>query len=130
MKIGDEATATMVVSDEFVRQFAVLTGDMNPLHLDDAYARSTRFGKRIAHGMIAASLIASVLGDTLPGPGSVYLGQTLRFIKPVHIGDKLWATVRVMEIECCNTITLSTFCLNQDGALVVNGEATVWCPKE
>ena len=116
MKIGDEATATMVVSDEFVRQFAVLTGDMNPLHLDDAYARSTRFGKRIAHGMIAASLIASVLGDTLPGPGSVYLGQTLRFIKPVHIGDKLWATVRVMEIECCNTITL--------------GEATVWCPKE
>ena len=95
MKVGDTAALTVTVSDEMVRRFSELTGDRNPVHLDDAFAQRTRFGQRIAHGMIAASQISAVIGNTLPGPGAIYLSQTLQFLAPVFIGDTVKTTVTV-----------------------------------
>jgi 3-hydroxybutyryl-CoA dehydratase len=119
------------VSDEVVRGFSELLGDRNPLHLDDTYARNTRFGRRIAHGMIAASQISSVLGNMLPGPGTVYLKQILQFLAPVFIGDTLVTRVSVVQIKDDKPVaTLETVCTNQKGEVVLKGEAVVLFPDE
>ena len=126
LKIGDAATNTLTVSDATVRSFAETTGDRNPLHLDETFAHSTRFGKRIAHGMIAASQISAVLGNTLPGPGTVYLSQSLQFLAPVFIGDVVTTRVTVIGIKEGKPIaTLETVCENQKGEVVLRGEAVV-----
>lgn len=131
MKIGDAATNTLTVSDATVRSFAEATGDRNPLHLDEAFAHSTRFGKRIAHGMIAASQISAVLGNTLPGPGTVYLSQSLQFLAPVLIGDVITTRVTVTSIKEGKPIaTLETVCENQKGEVVLRGEAVVLFPQD
>jgi acyl dehydratase len=123
---GDTASRTMTITDDMIRAFAELTGDRNPVHLDDAYAAGTRFGRRIAHGMLAAGLISAALANDLPGPGTVYLGQTLQFKAPVYPGDTITATVEVKTVRADKPIvTLSTACVNQDGLRVLEGEATV-----
>ena len=126
LKPGDKASRTQTISDEMVRSFAALTGDTNPVHLDDAYAAGTRFGRRIAHGMIAAGLISATLANDLPGPGTVYLSQTLQFKAPVYPGETITATVQVKSVRPDKPIaTFSTVCTNQDDKVVLEGEAVV-----
>lgn len=127
---GAKATRTQTITDEMVRTFATLTGDTNPVHLDEAYAATTRFGKRIAHGMLAASLISATLANDLPGPGTVYLSQTLQFKAPVHLGDTVTATLEVKSVREDKSIaTLITTCTNQDNVVVLEGEAVVLFSK-
>jgi len=123
---GDSATRTLEITDQTIRAFAEVTGDTNPVHLDDEYAAETRFGRRIAHGMIAAGLVSATLANDLPGPGTVYLNQTLKFMSPVYPGDTVTATVEVLTVRPDKPIvTLSTVCTNQDDAVVLEGEAVV-----
>ena len=123
---GDKTSRTTVISDEMIRVFAELTGDTNPVHLDDTYAAGTRFGRRIAHGMIAAGLISAALANDLPGPGTVYLSQTLQFKAPVYPGDTITTTVEVKNVRPDKPIvTLVTTCTNQNDKVVLEGEAVV-----
>jgi acyl dehydratase len=126
IKVGDTASVSKNVTDEVIRAFAEVSGDHNPLHLDEAFAATTRFGRRIAHGMLGASLISSVLGNELPGAGSIYLSQTLKFRAPAFIGDTLTARVTVASIrEGKPLVTLETVCENQHGEVLIQGEAVV-----
>ena len=126
LKPGDTASRTSAISDDMIRAFAELTGDTNPVHLDDGYAAGTQFGRRIAHGMIAAGMISATLANDLPGPGTVYLGQSLKFKRPVYPGDAITATVEVLSVRPDKPIvTLGTVCTNQDGDVVLEGEAVV-----
>src|SRR6266498_3082426 len=126
LKPGNKTSRTTVITDEMIHTFADLTGDTNPVHLDDAYAAGTRFGRRIAHGMIAAGLISATLANDLPGPGTVYLSQTLQFKAPVYPGDTITTTVEVKSVRPDKPIvTLSTICSNQDYKVVLEGEAVV-----
>ena len=130
LKVGDAAEMRKTIADEDVRAFAELTGDRNPVHLDEEYAASTRFGRRIAHGMLGASLISAVLANELPGRGTVYLSQTLRFTAPVFPGDTVTARVVVKQVrEDKPIVTLETVCTNQRGERVVEGEAVVLAPR-
>jgi 3-hydroxybutyryl-CoA dehydratase len=122
--IGQSASVTRTVSTEDVEAFARLSGDTNPVHLDEAYAEKTRFGHRIAHGAIALAYISAVLGSHFPGPGTIYLSQKASFKKPVYHGDTLTATVTVTAYRAERGIlTLATEVRNGDGAVVVEGEA-------
>ena len=130
LKVGDSASRTKTISDEDVRDFARVSGDNNPVHLDEAYAAGTRFGRRIAHGMLTASLISAVLGNDLPGHGAIYLSQQVSFKAPVFVGDTVTATVEVTAYrEDRRIATLRTTCVNADGTLVIEGEAVVIAPK-
>ena len=123
-QVGAQATLTRTITDEMVVAFADLVGDHNPVHLDEAFAATTRFGRRIAHGMLVAGLISSVIATDLPGPGSVYLSQTLRFKAPVYLGDTITVHVEVVKRrEDKPIVTLRTICTNQDGKTVIEGEA-------
>ncbi|MBZ0276643.1 MAG: MaoC family dehydratase [Anaerolineae bacterium] len=131
LKIGDTASRTKIVTDADILAFAQASGDTNPVHLDDTYAAATRFGRRIAHGMLTASVISAILGNDLPGPGTVYMSQTLTFKAPVYIGDEITATVEVIAYrENRGITTLRTTCTNQSGTLVLEGEAVVLAPKD
>ncbi|HEX6622286.1 MAG TPA: MaoC family dehydratase [Pyrinomonadaceae bacterium] len=126
LKVGDAATLSKTIRDEDVRAFAELTGDHNPVHLDDEYAAGTRFGRRVAHGMLAASLISAALANELPGRGTVYLSQQLQFTAPVFPGDTVTARVVVSKVrEDKPVVTLDTVCTNQRGETVIRGEAVV-----
>jgi acyl dehydratase len=126
MEPGDSAEITKTIEQADVDAFADLTGDHNPVHVDEEFAKTTRFERRIVHGMLTASLISSVLANKLPGEGSVYLGQTLQFLKPVFPGDVITARVTVKEIrEDKPIVKLETLCINQRGEIVIRGEATV-----
>lgn len=126
LKTGDAMSRTMTITDDTIRAFAEVTGDNNPVHLDDGYAAGTRFGRRIAHGMIAAGLISATLANDLPGPGTVYLNQTLKFKLPVFPGDTVTATIEVLSVRDDKPIvTLSTVCTNQKDEVVLAGEAVV-----
>lgn len=128
--IGETASRTMTISDEDVRGFAKITGDTNSIHLDDAYAATTPFGRRIVHGMLTASLISAVIGNDLPGIGTIYLGQDLKFRAPVFIGDTVTATVEIVRYrEDKRITTLRTTCTKADGTLVIEGEAVVIAPQ-
>ncbi len=130
LKVGDAAEVSKTIADEDVRAFAELSGDRNPVHLDEEYAATTRFGRRIAHGMLGASLISAVLANELPGRGTVYLSQTLKFTAPVFLGDTVTARVVVKHVrEDKPVVTLETVCTNQRGERVVEGEAIVLVPK-
>lgn len=125
-KQGDTASLSKTISDDDIRAFADVTGDRNPLHLDEEFARQTRFGRRIAHGMLSASLISAVIANELPGQGSIYLGQTLQFVVPVFLGDTVTARVTVSTIRVDKPILkLETVCTNQRNEVVIRGEATV-----
>jgi 3-hydroxybutyryl-CoA dehydratase len=131
LQVGDTATRSKTIADDDIRAFAELTGDRNPVHLDDEYAAGTRFGRRIAHGMLAASLISATLANELPGRGTVYLSQTLRFVAPVFPGDAITARVTVKQVrEDKPIVTLETVCTNQDGETLVQGEAVVLLTAE
>jgi 3-hydroxybutyryl-CoA dehydratase len=130
LKIDDSASLTKTFSDEDVRSFAEISGDKNPVHLDDEYAAGTQFKKRLVHGMLTAGLISAVLGMELPGPGSIYLSQSINFRAPVYIGDTITATVTVLKIrESKNIVTLETVCKNQDAVVVLEGEAVLLAPR-
>lgn len=130
MKIGDHASVTKTVSETDVYLFAGITGDLNPAHTNEVAASKTMFRTRIAHGMLGAGFISAVLGMYLPGPGTIYMGQELKFTKPVHIGDTVTATATVEEIILeKNRVILDTTVVNQDGEIVIKGKATVMPPK-
>ena len=106
-----------------------MSGDTNPIHLDEAYAKSTPFGGRIAHGMLSAAYISAVLGAKLPGPGAIYLNQTLRFRRPVRVGESVTARVTVKSIDVeRGHVTLTTVC-EVNGKVVIDGEAVVLVPR-
>lgn len=130
IEIGDQAAVTKTFSDSDIRSFAEISGDDNPIHLDDDYAAKTRFGKRIVQGILTAGLISSVLGTQLPGPGSVYICQTLNFRAPVYIGDTITSKATVIDVrEDKPVITLETTCTNQEGIVVLDGEAVLLAPN-
>ena len=130
MKIGDHASVTKTVSETDVYLFAGITGDLNPAHTNEVAASKTMFKTRIAHGMLGAGFISAVLGMYLPGPGTIYMGQELKFTKPVHIGDTVTATATVEEIILeKHRVILDTTVVNQDGEVVIKGKATVMPPK-
>jgi len=131
IKIGDSASITKTFSDEDVRSFAEISGDKNPVHLDDEFAAQTQFKKRLVHGMLTGGLISAVLGTELPGPGSIYISQSINFRAPVFIGDTITATVTVTKLREGKPIaTLETVCKNQDDVVVLKGEAVLLAPQE
>ena len=126
VKIGDKFSVSKQITDEVVRKFAELSGDFNPIHLDEEFAQTTRFNRRIAHGMISAALISAVLGTKLTERRIVYLSQTLKFVAPVFVDDTVTATATVTKIrEDKPIITLETVCTNQRGETTLTGEAAV-----
>jgi 3-hydroxybutyryl-CoA dehydratase len=131
LKTGDWAEFTKTISETDVYLFAGVTGDLNPAHVDETYARTTFFKTRIAHGMLLAGLISTVIGNQLPGPGTIYVRQELDFLAPVRFGDTVTARAEVMEILAeKNRVRLKTTCVNQEGKAVVDGVALVSPPKE
>lgn len=126
IEIGDTASFSKTIGEIDIYQFAGITGDFNPMHMDQEYAKTTLFKERIAHGMLTASFISTVLGMKLPGPNTIYLEQTVRFVAPVKIGDTIKVQVKVIEkIDEKRQIRLETVIVNQEGKKVVTGEALV-----
>ncbi len=131
LAIGDTATIERGLTQQDIQLFALLSGDVNPAHVDPDFAASTRYHGVIAHGMWGGTLISAVLGTRLPGPGTIYLGQTLRFLAPVRIGDRLTIQVAVAALEPeTRRVTLDCRCTNQDGRVVIEGEAKVVAPDQ
>ena len=130
LQIGDRAEVTKTIAESDVYLFAGITGDMNPAHVNEEYAKNTAFGKRIVHGMLVCGLISNVLGNFLPGNGTIYMRQTVTFLAPVYIGDTITARVEVLEKrEEKKRVLLKTSCLNQRGEAVIEGEALVSPPR-
>ncbi|MEE9419693.1 MAG: MaoC family dehydratase [Desulfatiglandaceae bacterium] len=130
LKVGDKAEFSKTISESDVYLYAGITGDFNPAHVDEEYARNTFFEGRIAHGMLTAGFISTVLANQLPGPGTIYVSQELRFLAPVRMGDTLTARAEVVEIiPDKNKVRLKTTCVIQDGTMVLEGEAVVSPPK-
>ncbi|MCF4164724.1 MaoC family dehydratase [Zavarzinia compransoris] len=128
LSVGQSATFAKTVSEADILMFAGVSGDTNPVHLDAEYAATTPFKERIAHGMLSAGLISAVLGTKLPGPGAIYVGQTLKFKAPVRIGDTVTAKAEVVELDPGKKrVVLRTTCQIK-GRVVVDGEATVMVP--
>lgn len=126
LKSGDTFAVERLVTDELIRRFADLSGDFNPIHLDEEVAARSRFGRRIAHGMLSGAFISAVLGNEFSERNIVYLSQSLKFLAPVFIGDTVTATATVTNIrEDKPVVTLETVCTNQNGDVVVKGEAVV-----
>ena len=126
LRVGNAAEMAKTVTEADITQFAGITGDFNPVHIDAVAAERSMFGSRVAHGILSAGFISAVLGMRLPGTGSVYLSQSLRFTKPVRIGDTVTARVDVLEVNATKRrVRLATTCRNQDGETVVEGEALV-----
>jgi phosphate acetyltransferase/phosphate butyryltransferase len=124
--VGDAAEVTHTITVESIREFVVASGDDNPIHSDPAFAADTRFGRVIAPGMLTGSFVSAVIGTRLPGPGTIYLSQDFRFLRPVYIGDRVTARVEVAErLEARNRLRLRTTCVNQAGELVLEGDAWV-----
>jgi 3-hydroxybutyryl-CoA dehydratase len=131
LRPGRSAELSRTVTEADLTLFAGLTGDFNPVHVDAVAAERSFFGERIAHGMLTAGMISAVLGTRLPGPGCVYVGQTLRFTRPVRIGDTVTARVEVTEVQTeRRRVMLATTCRNQNGETVLEGEAEVLIPEE
>lgn len=130
LKIGDSAEVSKIITETDINDFARVTGDFNPVHLDQAYAEKTFFKGRIAHGLFSVGLISTILGNILPGHGTIYLSQEVRFLAPVRIGDTIKARVEAIElIPEKNRAKFRTTCTNQDGKMVVDGIAWAMPPK-
>jgi 3-hydroxybutyryl-CoA dehydratase len=131
LAVGDSAQFSKTVTETDIYLYAGVTGDFNPAHVDEEYARKTYFGTRIAHGMLSAGFISAVLGTRLPGPGAIYLRQELTFLGAVKIGDTITARVEVTEIDAAKgRVKLLTTCDNQEGKRVLTGEAVVSPPRK
>ncbi|KRT74923.1 MAG: acyl dehydratase [Deltaproteobacteria bacterium CSP1-8] len=128
-EVGQSAEMTKVITEEDVFLFAGITGDRNPVHISKEFAAKTRFGERIAQGILTAGLISAVLGMKLPGPGSLYVSQTLSFLGPVKIGDEITARAEVMEVISEKRLKLKTQCINQRKEVVLEGEAIIVPPR-
>jgi 3-hydroxybutyryl-CoA dehydratase len=125
-KEGETAKLTKTITQSDIEQFADLVGDRNPVHVNPDYAKKTRFGRPIAHGMWGLSLVSAVMGTKLPGPGTIYLSQTVQFKAPVFAGDTLTAKVKVLEVRQDKPIVkLETTCENQKGEIILKGESVV-----
>lgn len=130
INIGDKAFFQKTISESDVYLYAGITGDINPAHINEVYAKETFFKGRIAHGMLTAGFVSAVLGMYLPGPGTIYISQDLKFTAPVRFGDTIKAEAEVIEIiEEKNRVKLNTICSNQDGEIVLKGAAIVMPPK-
>ncbi|XMB68043.1 MaoC family dehydratase [Mycoplasmatota bacterium zrk1] len=129
LSVGDFETFKKKITEKEVELFGEVSGDMNPAHFDSEYASKTIFKKRIAHGMLCASLFSTILGTKLPGYGTIYLSQEVRFLAPVYLGDELTAKVIVKEILEKNRVKMETITTNQDGVVVIEGNALVMPPK-
>lgn len=125
LQIGTKEKVVKTITDADIRDFARISTDNNPVHLDEEYAKKTQFGARIAHGMFSAGLISAVLGANMPGYGTIYLSQTLQFKRPVFMNDTITAWAEVVEKMDKKRLRLKTWAENQDGKVVVEGEATV-----
>lgn len=131
LKLGDSASLVRTLGSKDIELFAVMSGDVNPAHVDEEFAKSDIFHKVIAHGMWSATLISTVLGTKLPGPGTIYLGQTLRFLHPVGVGDTVTVSVEVADLHPENhRVRLDCRVVNQNHELVVTGSAEVIAPAE
>ena len=129
LSVGQKASFGKTVTEADIVLFAAVTGDTNPMHLNEEYARDTIFGERIAHGMLAAGLITKVMGTQLPGPGTIYLSQSLKFRRPVRIGDTVTATVEITGLNPeKHRVNLRTIC-SVKGEPVLEGEALVTVPS-
>ena len=129
LKVGDSAQISKTITETDINDFARVTGDFNPVHLDQAYAEKTIFKGRIAHGVLSVGLLSNVLGNTLPGYGTIYLSQEVKFLAPVRIGDTITAKVEVLElIADKNRVKFRTICTNQDGKVVADGVAWAMPP--
>ena len=130
MELGQSASFSKTITETDVSLFAGISGDLNPAHMDETFASQSMFKGRIAHGMLCGSLISTVLGMYLPGPGSIYLNQNLKFLAPVYFQDTLTATCTVKELKSeKNIIVFECEVINQKGTLVITGEATIMPPK-
>jgi len=130
LQIGQQAHYEKTVETRDVQLFAELSGDRNPVHLDAEYAATTQFKECIAHGMLTGALISAAIACHLPGPGSIYLGQSLKFTRPVKLGDQLRVELEVLEKLPKNRVRIATRVYNQANKLVVDGEAEVMAPSE
>jgi 3-hydroxybutyryl-CoA dehydratase len=130
LEVGDSAKFSKTISESDVYLFAGVTGDFNPAHVDEEYAKDTYFKTRIAHGMLTASFISTVIGTMLPGPGSIYMRQEINFLAPVKIGDTITAYAEISEkIAGKKRVRIKTYCINQEGETVLDGEALVSPPR-
>lgn len=127
LKLGDRASVGKTITEADILMYAAVSTDTNPLHLDAEAAAAGPFGQRVAHGMLSAGLISAVMGTQLPGPGTIYVSQTLRFRRPVHIGDTVTASVEVTGVDAKGHVTLKTLC-KVAGKTVIDGEAVVIPP--
>jgi 3-hydroxybutyryl-CoA dehydratase len=131
LKVGDSAEISKTITETDINDFARVTGDFNPVHLDQAYAEKTIFKGRIAHGALSIGFLSSVMGNMLPGHGTIYLSQEVKFLAPVRIGDTITAKVETIElIPEKNRVKFRTTCINQDGKIVVEGVAWTMPPKK
>lgn len=129
LTVGDTAEFAKTVSESDIYLYAGITGDFNPAHVNEAYAADTFFKTRIAHGMLTAGFVSAVIANHLPGPGTTHLNQELTFLAPVRIGDTITTRVEVLETMGKNRVRLKTSCTNQDGTVVLDGEALVSPPN-
>ena len=129
LMVGDRSSIEKTFTEEDVQNFSLLSLDKNPVHLDPDFATQSIFGKRVVHGMLVASLFSAILGTSLPGEGSIYLRQTLNFLAPVYLGDRITASVEIAAIRSDKPIiTLRTTAIKDDGTTVIDGEAVVKVP--
>ncbi len=130
LQVGQSARFSKTITEADVYLFAGISGDLNPAHVDEEFAKKTFFKTRIAHGMLTASFISTIIGTMLPGPGSIYISQEVTFLKPVHFGDTVTATAEVAEVMVeKKRVRLKTFCTNQKGETVLDGQAIVSPPR-
>jgi 3-hydroxybutyryl-CoA dehydratase len=130
LQVGDAAEFAKTVSETDIYLYAGITGDFNPAHVNEDYAKNTFFKARIAHGMLTAGFISAIIANQLPGPGTIYLKQELSFLAPVHIGDTITARVEILEVNAeKNRVRLKTTCSNQNGVTVLDGVGLVSPPK-
>ncbi|MBD2840401.1 MaoC family dehydratase [Pseudomonas sp. JM0905a] len=130
LEVGQKATFSTAVEERHIQLFAAVSGDRNPVHLDAEYAATTMFKERIAHGMFTGALISAAIACEMPGPGSIYLGQQLKFTRPVKLGDTLTVELEILEKLPKNRVRIATRVFNQNADQVVDGEAEVLAPKQ
>ncbi len=130
LEVGQKASYEKTVDERDIQLFAAMSGDRNPVHLDADYAAGTLFRERIAHGMFSGALISAAVACTLPGPGTIYLGQTMKFTRPVKLGDTLVVRLEILEKLPKNRVRVATQVYNQNEEIVVDGEAEVLAPRK